>query len=94
MVGLPSGIERGYPMNAQAGQPKEIGVMQRLDGIRSGVNEIEYQLRAFIASLHGTPPTAEATAAAHPPGIIGSLSDTEASIRETMNMLKQLAEAF
>lgn len=85
---------QSHPVSTSAAAPKEIGVIQRLEGIRSGVNEIEYQLRAFIAALHGNSPTPEATAGVHPPGITGTLSGTEASIRETMGMLKQLADAF
>lgn len=81
-----------YPVSTAS--PKEIGVMQRLDGVRSGVSEIEVQLRAFISALQGTPAPQNPNMPVSQPGITGVISDTEASIRETLSMLRQLADSF
>lgn len=76
MAFLPSNIGQAAAYTSAPGQPKEIGVMQRLDGVRSGVCEIEQQLRALISSLHGTP--SQPGPVACEPGICGAISDAEA----------------
>lgn len=75
--------------------PKEIGILQRIEGVNGGVSEIRMRLESFGARLRGEPemsPNAQATTRAA--GLTSAITDTENEIRACIGLLTQLSDAF
>lgn len=78
---------------ALANAPKEIGLLMRVEGVRSGLQEISARLDTFAAKLNGIP-TSEASPQPAPCGLPANLSEMEAHVRSIMATLGQLHDAI
>lgn len=80
-----------YPPGASA--PKEIGILQRVDGVRSGLEELAGRLEGFVGRLGGGI-SGNVAATPSPPGLVTSLSDAEGHLRRCFEIIGQLDNAF
>lgn len=89
-----SNAYQGAAQNALgANQPKELGVLQRVEGLRSGLSQFKGRLIAFQDRLQGTGDQSvkESMPAA---GIYGNLSEAENDLRTCMSILSAIDGAF
>lgn len=86
----------GYGSTGQAGlnAPKEIGLLQRVEGVRGGLAEILERAANLECRISGTGPVPAGNPAPIPNGLASSLADAENSIRAIMQALGRLNEAF
>jgi len=88
--GHPGGVILGTPA------PKEIGLLQRVEGALTGVEEIRSRLEGLSARIHGEPmglPDGP-NAAKRQSGMPAALSQIEGEIRECLNLLARLSDQF
>lgn len=83
----------GMISGANPAQPKEIGFIQRIEGIRSGMDEIYSRLRTFSDRISGSGNT-ENNPKPIPAGIPGNLSECEERIRQLLTMVGTLEQSF
>lgn len=74
--------------------PKEIGLLQRVEGVRGGLAEILERAANLECRISGTGPVPAGNPAPIPNGLASSLADAENSIRAIMQALGRLNEAF
>lgn len=86
------GMAQGFMQNTAA-QPKEAGFIQRIEGIRSGMDEIYSRLRTFSDRISGSG-NAENNPKPIPAGIPGNLSECEERIRQLLTMVGTLEQSF
>ena len=80
-----------YATNAAA--PKEIGFLQRIEGLRSGLDELHDRLKTFSGRLTGGPDAKDAPVP-QPLGLAGELTAAEHRLRECMVLVGSLNETF
>src|SRR5690242_12652981 len=68
-------------MGSQIGGPKELGVIQRADGIRDGIEAAVSRLEALEARMAGVPGGAGDKTQEMPAGLFGALDASEGAIR-------------
>lgn len=73
--------------------PKELGLLQRMEGVAGGVDEIHRRLRELCARVAGVP-SGEQGAPSQPVGMPATLSFCEERIRETIALLNGMERAF
>jgi hypothetical protein len=84
-----------YQNAANAHAPRELRVLERIDGIRSGLLEINGRLSGFLSRLNNAPPAPGSASDATPPiGLIGMIEQSEQAIRENIDLLIKLNDAF
>lgn len=79
--------------NSVSAQPKEIGYLQRVEGVSSGLTEIVARLQSFSARVNGDA-MLEGAPVPSPGGMHGYLSTSEDHIRECLGMLSKLENSF
>ena len=78
-----------------AAAPKEIGLLQRIEGVESGLEDIRNRMENLVARIHGGPASLPGTNPANrQAGLPAALSRIEAEIRESLNLLTQLNDQF
>jgi hypothetical protein len=76
-------------------KPREIGICDRVQGLNSGLTELNGRLCSFLSRLNGVPMPAMNGAQPLPAGgLTGSLSEAEALLRECFNVISALDEKF
>lgn len=83
-------IPQTYAQNA----PKELGLMQRVEGLRCGLQELRERLEGFGGRIAGHDTAKSPTGSAPIGGLPGNLLVAEENLRECMALLSQLSEAF
>jgi hypothetical protein len=84
-------IPQGYAGNA----PKELGLMQRVEGLRCGLQELRERLEGFGGRIAGHDTQKSPSNGGAPiGGMPANLSVAEENLRECMALLSQLNEAF
>lgn len=91
--GMQAQAQNTYPGQVQTVAPKEIGFLQRAEGVRSGLDEIEQRLQSFCARVSGGPQEGQKSSPAGS-GLGSVLSDSEDSIRRLLNILSTMEQAF
>lgn len=78
---------------SQLNQPKELGVLQRVDGMRSGLQELRARLERFFDRIDGNARDAkeQSPSAASLTGII---ADAESELRICLQMADSLNDRF
>lgn len=81
--------------NSIAGAPREIGYLQRVEGLSNGLAEMQDRLSEFLNRVNG-PPMATPANAVPPrePGLSATLTEAESRLRSCMATLGQLNDAF
>lgn len=69
--------------------PKEIGLLQRVEGVRGGLQDILERVASFESRIAGAPPVADPSRPVST-GLSGTLDDAENSIRAIMSTLGRL----
>jgi hypothetical protein len=81
-------------VGTMAGAPRELGVLERVDGISAGLSDLHEKLRHFGGRLAGDAPSNESAASPIAPGIAGTLSMAEARLRDCHQIVDALHKAF
>jgi hypothetical protein len=84
---------QAYAQNATA-IPRELGVLARVEGISSGLYELQQKLTNFADKLAGQGLKDTASGQPPSPGITGTLSAAEARLRECHQLVDVLHKAF
>lgn len=74
--------------------PKEIGALDRLNGIRMQLFEIDGMLTAHGFRLEGSPPNVKEEPGLSGPGLRAILADCEGTIRNIRAKMQALNEIF
>lgn len=79
---------------ANALAPKELGIIQRVDGINSGLKELRQRLEIFSDRLDATgrPGTDQTESCAI--GLNGTLTDAEGELRTCLHLVNTLHDRF
>ncbi|HMF68658.1 MAG TPA: hypothetical protein VK602_13750 [Phyllobacterium sp.] len=90
------GIVGGLQQTAQnaLNQPKELGVIQRVEGLRIGLNELNSKLDAFHDRLHGSASVGENEPRPDVVGIYDNLSEAESLLRHCIGRISDLDNKF
>lgn len=81
------------PNTAYQNQPKELGLIQRVEGLRSGLDEIHSRLKGLgdrLSGMGGNANTSDPT----PCGLPGNLSCAETRIREILTLIDMFDRSF
>jgi hypothetical protein len=74
---------------------REIGICDRVQGLNSGLRELNGRLCSFLSRLNGVPmPDMNGAQPTPAGGLVGSLSEAEAILRECFNVIGALDEKF
>lgn len=92
-AGVDARADYARQMTNAIAQPKELGYLQRLDGVNAGLAEIEFRLGGFIDRLAGQ---GQAKGGDEPraSGLEATLSIAEQRIRSILQALGTLESAF
>ncbi len=74
--------------------PREIGWLERLSGLNSGLQEIDGRIAQFRDRLMGSADSAKVSPQPAPVGIDGTLSEAEQRIRSILQALGEINSAF
>lgn len=74
--------------------PKELGYMDRLKGLSSGLDELRGRLAAFAGRMSGDGDAKDSAAAPMPPGMHPPLSSAEQNLRECLAIVGRLNDLF
>lgn len=75
--------------------PKEIGLLQRIEGALTGIEEVRRRIEGLSGRIHGEPGNLSSTdAACRQSGMPAALSQIEGEIRECLNLLARLEDQF
>lgn len=88
-----SGQTIGMYQNAIEHHPKELGIIQRIDGLDSGLSELKAWLENLLARVNGDP-TAGECGMDRPSGIPAALSSAEGRLRDCLNLSAKLNDLF
>lgn len=75
-------------------QPKELGVLQRVDGMRSGLQELRARLERFFDRIDGNAGQKAATDTDVSASLTGALSDAESELRICLQLADTLHDRF
>lgn len=75
-------------------QPKELGVLQRVDGMRSGLQELRARMERFFDRLDGNAGEKAANGATSAASLSGTLSDAETELRTCLHLADTLHDRF
>lgn len=89
-----SGYAQAVSMQNAVTAPKEIGVLQRVDGLLVGLSELKGRLQAFDARLAGNGLDASSASQTLPVGLLSTLSDAEGTLRDCLAMVGSLNDRF
>ncbi len=81
-------------VGTMAGAPRELGVLERIDGISAGISDLHEKLRHFGGRLAGNPASNESAGSPIAPGIAGTLSMAEGRLRDCHQIVDALHKAF
>lgn len=93
---LPSAHLAGA-MNAMAdaaAQPREIGIIDRVNGLAGGTTELADRIQFFVSRIHNLPPTADPKKDTPPLGLSATIAEAESQLRRCFEMLNALNDAF
>lgn len=81
---------------AQSGnQPRELRVLERVEGLSGGIGELATRLEMFIARLQNAPTTDETKNAAMPPqGLADNITMAEQRLRYCLELIAKINGAF
>jgi hypothetical protein len=79
---------------AAVNQPREIGILQRVDGLRSGLEGLRCQLADFIDRVSGSPSGGSNAQSTAPVGIVNGLAEAEEHFRACLLFVAQLNDKF
>jgi hypothetical protein len=90
------GLKQSAAQNtAYAQQPKELGIIQRVQGLASGLGEVRERIRVFNERLGFEPPAPPMQPApAMESGIPAQIMAAEEHLRECINALNRLNDLF
>lgn len=78
-----------------ANVPKELGILQRLEGLNGGLCDLRSRLENFSSRLgFGHPPGAAGSSAPMPSGITTQIGSAEEQMRECIAILTRLNDLF
>lgn len=75
-------------------QPKELGVLQRVDGMRSGLQELRARLERFFDRIDGNAGEKANGIAPVSVSLGGTLSDAELELRTCLHLADTLHDRF
>lgn len=75
-------------------QPKEIGILQRADGLRTGLQSLRSRLESFGDRLEGNGGDKAAGAAPMSSSLSGTFADAEGELRLCLQMVDSLNDKF
>lgn len=75
-------------------QPKELGALQRVDGLRTGLQELRGRLERFFDRIDGNSGEKAANQAPVAASLSGTLSDAETELRTCLHMIDTLHDRF
>jgi hypothetical protein len=103
LSGVPGqiGVQSVDPRHAEAmlsaqykpNVPKELGVLQRTEGLASGLEDLQSRIENFIGRVAGGVPD-KSDSAPTPAGIVGHLLLAETRLRECLVLVQKLNDAF
>lgn len=91
-VGAALGNIQGLPGNSN--MPKELGVLQRVDGMRSGLQELRARMERFFDRLDGNAGQNAANQAPVSASLSGTLTDAESELRTCLHLADTLHDRF
>jgi hypothetical protein len=74
--------------------PKELGILQRVDGMRSGLQELRSRLERFFDRIDANAGNAQKGENSVAASLTGTLSDAENELRICLHMADSLHERF
>lgn len=74
--------------------PKDLGYLQRIDGLRSGLDSVEYRLRLLAERIGGVSSDPKNQAKETPVGIPANLGMAEQHLRQIFQLLDMYEAAF
>lgn len=83
-----------YPPALAPNQPKEIGICQRMEGVVSGLSEMQERLEVFLARVGGVSGPGKASGEPMPNGLPTLLSCAETRLRECLRLMNGMSDAF
>lgn len=90
---LPQGQAAQNTIYQQHTAPKEIGLIQRIEGVRTGLDQVRHRLTILAERIAGEN-SQEKNPEPMPSGIPGNLSMAEQRIREIFALLDGFEQAF
>ncbi len=82
------------PASNALNQPKELGVFQRVDGMRSGLQELRQRMERFFDRIDGNAGENAASANTVAASLNGTLSDAEGELRTCLQLADTLHDRF
>lgn len=79
-----------YPQPA----PKELGYVQRIEGLSSGLDDLRHRLNVFVNRVSGHPAPSNPGEKPQPYGLPAHLTEAETSLRECFAIISGLNDAF
>lgn len=84
----------GYGAGAPSTAPKEIGFLQRIEGVNTGLMEVCSRLESLEGRILCQPSPAHDRAQSQASGLPACLSEIENRVRETLVMIGRLESSF
>lgn len=85
---------KAYGLAGSGSIVKEIGFLQRAEGLCAGLDDLQNRLALLTAKVNGTPYGEDGTSKAHPSGLDASLSDAEQTLRQCLEAVSRLTNQF
>lgn len=76
------------------GAPKEIGILDRVNGLSGGLYHLRLRLEGFGEKIHNKPQKGEEPAVSPPLGIRDVLQNAEVELRSCLNLIDDLHSQF
>lgn len=88
------GVQQGLAGAQQLNKPKELGILQRVDGMRGGLQDLRKHLENLFDRMDGNAGEKAANANIVAASLSGTLSDAENELRICLGLVGTLNDRF